>query len=224
MKICKVAPFVRHLGYPQSFESVLLFVRISCAHILFGDVTPLITELSNSKNSSERVWILVVFFFVLAFFYCSIMTILPKKKHCESKKTDTTSNNDNRARIRGNSSWSSSASVAERNRSSEEYSGHGEEQYLGNSFESREAADVASSSSKRRHRSPPHRHKYHERHSEETGYNSSDEHDCSQATTEQPLSSEEVGFVFVFVFVEQNTHVLTPGFCLFLFHKGGETV
>lgn len=116
------------------------------------------------------------------------MTILPKKKHSESKKSDTASNNDNRARIRGNSSWSSSASVTERNRSSEEYSGH-EEQYLGNSFESREAADVASSS-KRRHRSPPHRHKYHERHSEETGYNSSDEHEPQ--TTDQPLSTEEV--------------------------------
>lgn len=117
------------------------------------------------------------------------MTILPKKKHSESKKSDTAPNNDNRTRIRGNSSWPSSAGVTERTRSSEEYSGH-EEQYLGSSFESREAADAASSSSKRRHRSPPHRHKYHERHSEETGYNSSDEHDAQ--TTDQPLSTEEV--------------------------------
>ena len=140
------------------------------------------------------------------------MTILPKKKHSESKKTDTTSSSDNRARIRGNSSWSSSTSVTERNRSSEEYSGLSEEQYLGNSFESREAADVASSSSKRRHRSPPHRHKYHERHNEETGYNSSDEHDCTQ---EQPLSSEEVRAVVVFIFVEENSRVLTLSFMLF---------
>lgn len=150
------------------------------------------------------------------------MTILPKKKHSESKKTDTTSNSDNRARIRGNNSpWSSSASVTERNRSSEEYSGLSEEQYLGNSFESREAADVASSSTKRRHRSPPHRHKYHERHNEETGYNSSDEHDCTQ---EQPLSSEEVRAAVVFISMEKNTRVLTPEFCIFSFHKGGETV
>lgn len=160
-------------------------------------------------------------FFVLAIFYCSVMTILPKKKHSESKKTDTTSNSDNRARIRGNSSWSSSTSVTERNRSSEEYSGLGEEQYLGNSFESREAADVASSSSKRRHRSPPHRHKYHERHNEETGYNSSDEHDCTQ---EQPLSSEEVRAVVVFISVEENTRVLTLSFMFSSFHKGGKTV
>lgn len=140
------------------------------------------------------------------------MTILPKKKHSESKKTDTTSNNDNRARIRGNSSWSSSTSVTERNRSSEEYSGLSEEQYLGNSFENRETADVASSSSKRRHRSPPHRHKYHERHNEETGYNSSDEHDCTQ---EQPLSSEEVRAIVVFISVEENTRILTLSFMYF---------
>lgn len=140
------------------------------------------------------------------------MTILPKKKHSESKKTDTTSNNDNRARIRGNSSWSSSTSVTERNRSSEEYSGLSEEQYLGNSFESREAVDVASSSSKRRHRSPPHRHKYHERHNEETGYNSSDEHDCTQ---EQPLSSEEVRAIDVLISVEENTRILTLSFVYF---------
>lgn len=144
------------------------------------------------------------------------MTILPKKKHSESKKTDTTSNSDNRARIRGNSSWSSSTSVTERNRSSEEYSGLGEEQYLGNSFESREAADVASSSSKRRHRSPPHRHKYHERHNEETGYNSSDEHDCTQ---EQPLSSEEVERQFEQALKEKKGFVIKKmaqdGACLF---------
>ena len=122
------------------------------------------------------------------------MTILPKKKHSESKKSDTTSSNDNRARIRGNnSSWSSPASITDRNRQSDEYTGH-EEQYLGNSFEAREAADVASSSSKRRHRSPPHRHKYHERHGEETGYNSSDEHDAP--AKEQPMSNEEVSIKF----------------------------
>lgn len=149
------------------------------------------------------------------------MTILPKKKHSESKKTDTTSNNDNRARIRGNSPWSSSAGVTERNRSSEEYSSLGEEQYLGNSFESREAADVASNSSKRRHRSPPHRHKYHERHNEEAGYNSSDEHDGTQ---EQPLSSEEVRFVLVFIFMGQKYSSIDPKVCLFSFHKGGETI
>lgn len=132
------------------------------------------------------------------------MTILPKKKHSDSKKSDTASNNDNRTRIRGNSSWSSSSSVTERSRSSEEYTGH-EEQYLGNSFEAREAADVATSSSKRRHRSPPHRHKYHERHSEETGYNSSDEHDA----TDQPLSNEEVQIlVLIFMFTVQYSRVI----------------
>ena len=129
------------------------------------------------------------------------MTILPKKKHSESKKTDTSSSNDNRTRIRNNSSWTSSAGVTERNRSTEEYSGHGEEQYLGNSFESREAADVASNTSKRRHRSPPHRHKFHERHSEEAGNNSSDEYECTQ--TDQPLSTEEVGIVFVLTLLEE---------------------
>ena len=181
-------PWPRHVGYQ-------IFMRNSSAHISFGDVTPLIIELSNSNNT-ERALDSCGVFFVLAIFYCSIMTILPKKKHSESKKTDTTSNSDNRTRIRGNSSWSSSTSVTERNRSSEEYSSLNEEQYLGNSFEGREAADVASNSSKRRHRSPPHRHKYHERHNEETGYNSSDEHDCTQ---EQPLSSEEVRAVVVYI-------------------------
>ena len=133
------------------------------------------------------------------------MTILPKKKHSESKKSDTAANNDNRTRIRGNSSWPSSSSVTERSRPSEEYSTGHEEQYLGNSFEAREAADVATSSSKRRHRSPPHRHKYHERHSEETGYNSSDEHDA----TDQPLSNEEVQIlVLIFKFTAQYTHVI----------------
>lgn len=210
-------PFLRfgsHLGYPQAFERVVLFAHFFCAYI-FCDVTPLITKLSviskNTRNTLNGFGSCGIFI-VLAFFYCLVMTILPKKKHSESKKTDTTSNNDNRARIRGNSSWSSSAGVTERNRSSEEYSGHGEEQYLGNSFESREAADVASNTSKRRHRSPPHRHKYHERHSEETGYNSSDEYDCTQA--DQPLSTEEVGFVIVFMFLKENTQVLTPEFCL----------
>lgn len=144
------------------------------------------------------------------------MTILPKKKHSESKKSDTAANNDSRSRIRSNSSWSSSASVTERNRSSEEFSGH-EEQYLGNSFESREAADVATSSSKRRHRSPPHRHKYHERHSEETGYNSSDEHDAP--TTEQPLSTEEVERQFEQALKEKKGYVIKKmaqdGACLF---------
>ncbi|XP_044167678.1 LOW QUALITY PROTEIN: OTU domain-containing protein 5-A-like [Acropora millepora] len=145
------------------------------------------------------------------------MTILPKKKHSESKKSDTTSNNDNRPRIRGNnSSWSSPASVAERNRPSEEYSGH-EDQYLGNSFESREAADVASSSSKRRHRSPPHRHKYHERHGEETGYNSSDEHDAP--IKEQPLSNEEMERQFEQALKEKKGYIIKKmsqdGACLF---------
>lgn len=144
------------------------------------------------------------------------MTILPKKKHSESKKSDTASNNDNRARIRGNSSWTSSASVTERNRPSEEYSGH-EEQYIGNSFESREATDVASSSSKRRHRSPPHRHKYHERHSEETGYNSSDEHDTQ--TTDQPLSTEEMERQFEQALKEKKGFIIKKmaqdGACLF---------
>ncbi|KAM7428611.1 OTU domain-containing protein 5 [Porites harrisoni] len=144
------------------------------------------------------------------------MTILPKKKHSESKKSETTSNNESRTRIRGNSSWTSSASVTERGRSSEEYSSH-EEQYLGNSFESREATDVASCSSKRRHRSPPHRHKYHERHSEETGYNSSDEHDTQ--TTDQPLSSEEVERQFEQALKEKKGFIVKKmgqdGACLF---------
>ncbi|EDO27268.1 predicted protein, partial [Nematostella vectensis] len=62
----------------------------------------------------------------------------------------------------------------ERSWTSEEYGG--EESYRSGNFEARESSD-ASSGSKRRHRASPHRHKYHERHSEETGYNSSDEHD-----------------------------------------------
>lgn len=145
------------------------------------------------------------------------MTILPKKKHSESKKTDTSSSNDNRTRIRNNSSWTSSAGVTERNRSTEEYSGHGEEQYLGNSFESREAADVASNTSKRRHRSPPHRHKYHERHSEEAGNNSSDEYECTQ--TDQPLSTEEMERQFEQALKEKKGFVIKKmaqdGACLF---------
>ncbi|XP_015778420.1 PREDICTED: OTU domain-containing protein 5-B-like [Acropora digitifera] len=160
------------------------------------------------------------------------MTILPKKKHSESKKSDTTSSNDNRPRIRGNnSSWSSPASVAERNRPSEEYSGH-EDQYLGNSFEAREAADVASSSSKRRHRSPPHRHKYHERHGEETGYNSSDEHDAP--IKEQPLSNEEMERQFEQALKEKKGYIIKKmsqdGACLFravepinIFHSSYKT-
>ena len=145
------------------------------------------------------------------------MTILPKKKHSESKKSETTSNNESRTRIRGNSSWTSSASVTERGRSSEEYSSH-EEQYLGNSFESREATDVASCSSKRRHRSPPHRHKYHERHSEETGYNSSDEHDTQ--TADQPLSSEEVhSSLYLYVYLGFSKELIAMSHFLSYFIK-----
>lgn len=96
------------------------------------------------------------------------MTILPKKKHSESKKPDSSSNNDGRGRIRGAQNRPSPPERSSLNRSSEDY--------VGESFESREAADAACST-KRRHRGSPHRHKYHERHSDEAGYNSSDEHD-----------------------------------------------
>lgn len=60
-EICQPIPERRHVGsgYP-------IFMRISSAHILFGDVTPLITELSNSKNT-ERVLDSCGVFFVLAF-------------------------------------------------------------------------------------------------------------------------------------------------------------
>ncbi|XP_048583216.1 OTU domain-containing protein 5 [Nematostella vectensis] len=99
------------------------------------------------------------------------MTILPKKKHSETKKPETNTSNEARGRIRGAQNWSS---PQERSWTSEEYGG--EESYRSGNFEARESSD-ASSGSKRRHRASPHRHKYHERHSEETGYNSSDEHD-----------------------------------------------
>ena len=165
-------------------------LRISLTHNLCGDVTPLNKVLSNIRYETVLQGFFVggLFLDFLKHLHCSIMTILPKKKHSDSKKNDNASNIDNRARMRGNSSWSSSATVTERSWSTEEYSS--EEQYRANSFESREAADTASSSSKRRHRSPPHRHKYHERHSEDTGYNSSDEHDTPKP--DQLLSTEEV--------------------------------
>ena len=109
------------------------------------------------------------------------MTILPKKKHSDTKKSDSNSSNENRNRMRGSSSWSSTASA----RSSEEYSG--EDAYRSANFESREASDTGGAS-KRRHRSPPHRIKYHERHSEETDYNSSDEYDLQNL--DQPCTEE----------------------------------
>ncbi|XP_031549640.1 OTU domain-containing protein 5-B-like isoform X2 [Actinia tenebrosa] len=96
------------------------------------------------------------------------MTILPKKKHSESKKPDSSSTSDGRGRIRGAPNRPSPSERSSLNRSSDDY--------VGESFESREAADAACST-KRRHRGSPHRHKYHERHSDEAGYNSSDEHD-----------------------------------------------
>lgn len=99
------------------------------------------------------------------------MTILPKKKHSESKKSDSNSNNENRGRIRTGSNWSNQT---ERNWSNDDFST--DENYRSNTFESRDTNET-SGNTKRRHRSPPHRHKYHERQNEETGYNSSDEHD-----------------------------------------------
>ncbi|KAK3746035.1 hypothetical protein QZH41_012978 [Actinostola sp. cb2023] len=106
------------------------------------------------------------------------MTILPKKKHSESKKPDNSSSSDNRGRIRGLQSRPSPPERTSITRASDEY--------VGESFDSREAVD-ASCSTKRRHRGSPHRHKYHERHSEETGYNSSDEHEVQdmEVTTEE---------------------------------------
>lgn len=56
----RTAPRPRHVGYQ-------IFMRISSAHISFGDVTPLITELSNSNNT-ERVLDSCGVFFVLAIF------------------------------------------------------------------------------------------------------------------------------------------------------------
>ena len=106
------------------------------------------------------------------------MTILPKKKHSESKKPDNSSSNDNRGRIRGLQNRPSPPERTSIPRASEEY--------VGESFDSREAVDTACST-KRRHRGSPHRHKYHERHNEEAGYNSSDEHDGQniEVTTEE---------------------------------------
>ena len=99
------------------------------------------------------------------------MTILPKKKHSESKKSDSNANNENRGRIRTGANWNNQA---ERNWSNEDFAT--DESYRSNNFESRDTNET-SGNTKRRHRSPPHRHKYHERHNEETGYNSSDEYD-----------------------------------------------
>lgn len=103
------------------------------------------------------------------------MTILPKKKHSESKKPDNNSNNDNRGRIRG---LQNRPSPSERTtRASDEYTSE--------NFDSK--SGDPSCSTKRRHRGSPHRHKYHERHGEETGYNSSDEHEGQklEVTTEE---------------------------------------
>ena len=110
------------------------------------------------------------------------MTILPKKKHSDSKKSDSNGNNENRGRIRTGSNWSNQA---ERSWSNDDFST--DDSYRSNTFESRDSNE-SSGNTKRRHRSPPHRHKYHERQNEETGYNSSDEYDSF--TIEPP--TEEV--------------------------------
>lgn len=107
------------------------------------------------------------------------MTILPKKKHNESKKPDNNSNNDNRGRIRGLQSRPSPPERTNLTRASDEYTNE--------NFDSKPGDP--SCSTKRRHRGSPHRHKYHERHNEETGYNSSDEHEGQnlEVTTEEVL-------------------------------------
>lgn len=119
------------------------------------------------------------------------MTILPKKKHTESKKPDNTSSSDNRGRIRGLQTRPSPPERTSLGRASEEY--------VGESFDSREAVE-SSCSTKRRHRGSPHRHKYHERHGEEAGYNSSDEHEEQnlEVTTEEVTRIIDV-FPFLFI-------------------------
>ena len=133
------------------------------------------------------------------------MTILPKKKHCDTKKSDANSSNEGRNRLRGSSSWSSSAGV----RSPEEYSG--DDSYRSTTFESREASDTGSSS-KRRHRSPPHRLKYHERHSEETDYNSSDEYDPQKL--DQPCTEEVCLQIELIILVREEWQIV--GYIAFL--------
>lgn len=116
----------------------------------------------------------------LSYFLVEIMTILPKKKHQDSKKNEANTSNDLRhARSRNNCARTSGERA---NRSPDEI--NESSVYRSGNIELRNTSE-SSSNGKRRYRNTNNEY----RRRDETGYNSEDEYDASK-NDDQP--SEEV--------------------------------